>query len=352
MDIITILNDGVIKRASDIFIVAGRPISYRIDNEIIAIDDTKILPDESKQLVQQLFEMSNSRSQKVMDESGSDDFSFAINSLSRFRVSAYFQRGSYAAVVRIIQFELPNPKNIGISDNVLKLAYEHNGLVLIVGPAGNGKSTTMACIIDKINSELNKHIITIEDPLEYLHKHKKSIVSQREINTDVIDYLAALKSSLRQSPNVILLGEMRDYETIDVALTAAETGHLVFSSLHTMGASNTISRIIGVFPSSDKQQVAFQLALSLRAVVSQQLVPAIDGKLIPVFEIMMVTPAIRNLIRENKIHQIDNIISSSISEDMVSMEYALIKLYKEGKITKATAINYAPNAETIKKKID
>ncbi|MGB4984366.1 MAG: PilT/PilU family type 4a pilus ATPase [Erysipelotrichaceae bacterium] len=351
MEIIKILSEGVIKDASDIFIVAGQPVSYRIDNVIIENDDHKTQPEESKKLVEQLFTIANNRTKKLMDETGSDDFSFSINSLSRFRVSTYFQRGSYAAVIRIIQFELPQPKDIGISDNVLKLANEHNGLVLVVGPAGNGKSTTLACIIDRINNEQNKHIITIEDPLEYLHTHKKSIVSQREINSDVSDYLTALKSSLRQSPNVILLGEMRDHETIDVALTAAETGHLVFSSLHTMGAANTISRIIGVFPSSDKQQVSFQLALTLKAVVSQQLVPSVNGKLIPVFEVMVVTPAIRNLIRENKIHQIDNIISSSMNQEMVSMEYSLIKLFKEGKITKETAINYAPNPETIIKKL-
>ena len=225
------------------------------------------------------------------------------------------------------------------------------GLVLITGPAGSGKSTTLACIINEINKTQEKHIITLEDPIEFLHRHQKSIVSQREVKVDTKSYVVALRASLRQSPDVILLGEMRDYETIDVTMTAAETGHLVFSTLHTIGAANTIDRIIDVFPSSQQRQIAVQLSMVLQAIVTQQLVPDINGELIPVFEIMTVTPAIRNMIRDHKIPQIDGILYASNKPDMISTDMSLLNLYKEGKITKETALNYATNEEMLKKKL-
>ena len=213
------------------------------------------------------------------------------------------------------------------------------GLVLITGPAGSGKSTTLACIINEINKTQEKHIITLEDPIEFLHRHQKSIVSQREVKVDTKSYVVALRASLRQSPDVILLGEMRDYETIDVTMTAAETGHLVFSTLHTIGAANTIDRIIDVFPASQQRQIAVQLSMVLQAIVTQQLVPDINGELIPVFEIMTVTPAIRNMIRDHKIPQIDGILYASNKPDMISTDMSLLNLYKEGKITKEEAVS-------------
>ena len=221
----------------------------------------------------------------------------------------------------------------------------------MTGSAGSGKSTTLACLIDQINSTREEHIITLEDPLEFLHRHKKSIVSQREVSSDTESYKVALRASLRQSPDVILLGEMRDYETIDVAMTAAETGHLVFSTLHTIGAANTIDRIIDVFPANQQRQIAVQLSMVLQAVVSQQLIPATDGTQVPAFEVMTVTPAIRNMIRDNKIPQIDGTVYSANKKDMHSMDYSLQQLVKSGKATAETALSYATNPEMLKKKL-
>ena len=233
----------------------------------------------------------------------------------------------------------------------MKLSELNKGLVLVTGPAGSGKSTTLACMIEEINETKEDHIITLEDPLEFLHQHKKSIVSQREVNMDTVNYVTSLRAALRQSPDVILLGEMRDYETIQVVMTAAETGHLVFSTLHTIRAANTIERIIDVFPPNQQRQIMIQLASVLQAVISQQLIPTMDGTLIPVFEIMEVTPAIRNMIRDNKIPQIDGTVYSANKEDMHSMDYSLQQLVKSGKVTAETALSYATNPEMLKKKL-
>ncbi|MEG0355209.1 MAG: PilT/PilU family type 4a pilus ATPase, partial [Lachnospiraceae bacterium] len=239
----------------------------------------------------------------------------------------------------------------GIPDTVIGLSNCNKGLVLVTGPAGCGKSTTLACMVDAINAHKERHIITLEDPLEYLHSHKKSIVSQREINIDTESYVTALRAALRQSPDVILLGEMRDQETTTVAMTAAETGHLIISTLHTIGAASTIDRIIDVFPPNQQRQITVQLSMSLQAVVSQQLVPTIDGRRVPAFEIMTVTPAIRNMIRDNKVHQIDGVIYSSSGDDMISMDTSLLSLYQAGSITKETALTYATNADMLAKKL-
>lgn len=223
----------------------------------------------------------------------------------------------------------------------------------MTGPAGSGKSTTLACIINAINEQYEKHIITLEDPLEFLHRHKKSIVSQREIRSDTESYVVALRSSLRQSPDVILLGEMRDFETISIAMTAAETGHLVLSTLHTLGAANTIDRIIDVFPPNQQRQISVQLASVLQAVVSQQLIPSADSSssMVSAFELMTTTPAIKNMIRENKIHQIDGLIYSSSADSMFSMDTSLLSLYKAGRISKEEALVHASNPEMLKRKL-
>ena len=351
MDIIVLLQQAVLNHASDIFVVAGLPVSYRANGRICREKEEKLMPPQTKECVEELYKLAGGRDIRVLEEKGDDDFSFAIPGLSRFRVSAYKQRGSLAAVIRVIAFRLPNSKEIGIPDQVMRLSELNKGLVLVTGSAGSGKSTTLACMVEEINETKEDHIITLEDPLEFLHQHKKSIVSQREVNMDTVNYVTSLRAALRQSPDVILLGEMRDYETIQVVMTAAETGHLVFSTLHTIGAANTIERIIDVFPPNQQRQIMIQLASVLQAVISQQLIPTMDGTLIPVFEIMEVTPAIRNMIRENKVHQIDGLIYSSTGSGMISMDQSLINLYKEGQISKETAILYASNPEMIIKRI-
>ena len=315
------------------------------------LDDQRMEPKDTFQFVSAIYTLAE-RNIDDFDRTGDDDFSFAIPGVSRFRVSTFKQRGSYSAVIRIISFTLPHPSELGIPDAVMELADARSGMILVTGPAGSGKSTTLACLIDKINHEREAHIITLEDPVEFLHRHEKSIVSQREINTDTENYLTALRAALRQSPDVILLGEMRDYETINTAVTAAETGHLIFSSLHTIGATNTIDRIIDVFPASQQHQISIQLASVLQAVVSQKLVPSVSGEMVPAFEIMVLTPAIRNLIREGKVHQIDGIIYTSAAENMIAMDSSILDLYKKGIIDRHTAISEAVNPEIMEKRLN
>ena len=318
--------------------------------QLANINDSRLLPADTEAFVRQIYELAHRPIEPLL-ETGDDDFSFAVQGISRFRVSAYRQRSSLAAVVRVIRFELPDPAALHIPESVLRLADRTKGMVLVTGSAGSGKSTTLACMIDRINSQRPDHIITLEDPLEYLHSHKMSIVSQRETGSDTASYLTALRGALRQSPDVILLGEMRDYETINVAMTAAETGHLLFSSLHTVGAANTIDRILDVFPPNQQHQIAVQLAMVLQAVVSQQLLPTVDGGLLPAFEVMVVNPAIRNMIRENKIHQIDTVIAASSEEGMISMDASILNLLRAGQITERTALTYAANPELLAKKM-
>lgn len=351
MQIEEILSRVTQQGASDIFIVAGLPLSYKMNRQICKDGEAKLMPADTAELVTQIYKIAGDRDMTRLHQCGDDDFSFALRGVARFRINAYKQRGSLSAVIRVITFSIPEYTDMGISDKIIEFADKKKGLVLITGPAGSGKSTTLACMIDHINKTRQAHIITLEDPIEYLHNHNMSIVSQREVVTDTDSYLTALRASLRQSPDVILLGEMRDYETMNVAMTAAETGHLILSTLHTIGASNTIDRIIDAFPPNQQHQIAIQLSMVLQAVVSQQLVPSVDGSLIPVFEIMTLTPAIRNMIRESKVHQIDGVIYSSAADDMIAMDTSLINLYKEGKITEKTALTYATNPDLMQKKM-
>lgn len=351
MNVKELLEQGVLEGASDIFIVAGLPVSYRVEGVITKKSEEKLTPAVTMDLLKQIYELDGQANFDRLLSKGDDDFSFSIPGLSRFRVNVYKQRGTLSAVIRVISFQLPSPEELGIPKSIIETGELSKGLVLVTGPAGSGKSTTLACIIDYINKHKQQHIITLEDPLEFLHRHDQSIVSQREINVDTESYLTALRASLRQSPDVILLGEMRDYETIDVALTAAETGHLIFSTLHTLGATNTIDRIIDVFPASEQSQVAMQLSMALQCVVSMQLVPDVNGQQVAAFEIMTLTPAIRNMIRENKIPQIEGVLYASNKEDMISMDNSLLNLYKAGRITKETAIDYATNPEMLKRKL-
>jgi twitching motility protein PilT len=351
MDITDILKAAISDNASDLFIVANLPISHRIQGNVVIKDGTRLTPADTEELIRQIYHLAKDRDLTRLMSKGDDDFSFAIPGLSRFRVNAYKQRGSLSAVIRVISFSLPDPASICIPDAIINMSRENTGMVLITGPAGNGKSTTLACIIDAINHQRSAHIITLEDPIEYLHRHNKSIISQREINIDTDSYVTALRAALRQSPDVILLGEMRDFETIAVAMTAAETGHLLFSTLHTVGAANTINRIIDVFPANQQRQIAVQLSTVLKAVISQQLVPSVNGTRIPAFEIMMVTPAVRNMIRENKVYQLDGLIANAASDTMQSMDTSLLQLYRKGMITRETAITYATNQDMLARRL-
>ena len=349
MDIVDILKDALNKGASDIFIIAGTSIAYRLSGKIVHAGDNILYGDDTKKLVRQIYDIAALEHVNIDELKTEQDFSFSLAGYGRFRANVYKQRGSIAAVLRNVMFDLPNPKELNIPDSIINLAELNKGIVLVTGSAGSGKSTTLTCMLDRINSTMSKHIITLEDPIEYLHKHKQSIISQREIEVDAKDYANALRAALRQAPDVILVGEMRDFDAINIAMTAAETGQLVLSTLHTIGAANTIDRVIDVFPSIQQHQIRIQLSMVLQAVVSQQLIPGVDGNLVPAFEIMLANNAIRTMIREEKTHQIDTIIQSS--DGMQTMDTDILRLYKEGKINEANAITFASNPELMKKRI-
>lgn len=340
------LERAVKDKASDLFIMAGGRISEKVEKFLCPVSQEILTPKEAERLVTELYVRAD-RSMEEYFRSGDDDFSLSLPGLARFRVNTYRQRGSMAAAVRVVVFEIPDWRKLHIPQQVMDLADMDHGMVLVTGTAGSGKSTTQACIIDRINRTRGCHIITLEDPIEFLHKNQKSLVSQREIAIDSVNYLQALRSCLRQAPDVILLGEMRDQETIRTAMTAAETGHLLIATLHTNGAANTIDRIVDAFPSGQQMQVRVQLSMVLETVVSQQLLPGTDGELVPAYEIMHMNNAIRSMIRESKSHQIDNTIAAAGSEGMISMDNSILGLYQEGKITRETALSYAEHPEQI-----
>ena len=351
MEVEEILAQAMGHGASDILLIAGMPVAYKCNGVILREETDRLLPETSYKLIESIYKLAGDRSMDTLLELGDDDFSFSLPQLSRFRVNTFRQRGSLAAVIRIVSFDMPSHEKLGIPGTVMNFANFTKGMVLVTGPAGSGKSTTLACLIDAINHERSDHIITIEDPIEFLHRHDKSVVSQRELSSDTSSYEAALRAVLRQAPDVILLGEMRDYETIKTAITAAETGHLLISTLHTTGAANTVDRIIDSFPPAQQQQIRIQLSMVLQGVVSQQLVPLIGGGVIPAFEIMVANNAIRNLIRESKAHQIDSVIFSSAAEGMISMDSYLFNLVKEGKITDETAIAFSANSDQLTRRL-
>ena len=335
---------------SDIFILPGAPVTCKVKGDMVALSDDIAKPDGTKLLVQQAYELGGRDMNKLYQE-GDDDFSFALAGLSRFRCNAYIQRGTVAATCRMVAFGLPDPRELGVPDLVMELTRNLNGMILVTGPAGSGKSTTLACMIDRINSERAGHIVTIEDPIEYIHRHKKSLVSQRDVPNDAPTFARALRAALREAPDVILLGEMRDIESIKIAITAAETGHLLMSSLHTTGASKTLDRILDTFPAEQQAQVRMQLSMVLRAVVSQRLVPRIGGGQVAVFEVMTVNPAVQNLIRDGRTHQIDNAIFGGAGQGMISMDNELQRLYRAGVISRDVAITYAVSPETLSKRL-
>ena len=342
------LQMAVDRNASDVFIVAGGPVGIKTGGRIDPADDIRLMPDMTAALITETYEFAK-RSMDKLTTTGDDDFSFAVGGLARFRVNAYQQRGSLAAVIRIVSFSIPDYTRMGIPENIMNLSELTYGMVLVTGTAGSGKSTTQACIVDRVNHTRNCHIITLEDPIEFLHRDDKSIVSQREIAIDTQDFLSALRSCLRQAPDVIQLGELRDAETIRTAMTAAETGHLLIATLHTKGAVNTVDRIIDTFPADQQAQIRIQLSSVLRTVVCQQLLPKNGGGLVPAFEIMNMTNAVKSMIRDNKTHQISNAIAAGASDGMISMNQSILALYKQGAITKEVALEYCDNPEQLQR---
>ena len=351
MEIEKYLEQAVASRASDLFIIAGGTVSMKLDGHLQSISQERLLPPRTKTLISEIYTLAE-RSMESYLEQGDDDFAFAIPGLARFRVNAYRQRGSLAAVIRVVSFKIPDWQQIHIPQKIMDLAATSHGMILMTGTAGSGKSTTQACIIDRINQTRDCHIITLEDPIEFLHRNQRSIVSQREIAVDTADYLSALRACLRQAPDVILLGEMRDPETIQTTITAAETGHLIIATLHTKGAVNAIDRIIDSFPSSHQAQIRMMLSMVLHTVVSQQMLPDKNGGMVPAFEIMHVNGAIRSMIRDNKSHQINNAIAAGAREGMVTMDQAILELYQQGMITRETALNYADAPDLIRRQMN
>ena len=350
MEIQQILQQAITCGASDIFLIPGVPVTYKVHGNQNR-EGERLTPQDTHALVQGIYQLCGRAAACIDQPQEDDDFSFAVANLGRFRVNVMHQRGSVASVIRAIQFGIPTPEQLHLPPEVMQAAQYQKGLILVTGSAGSGKSSTLACLIDAINHARTGHIITMEDPIEYVHRHGSCIVTQREIYTDCPSYLSALRSALRESPDVILLGEMRDHETMETAITAAETGELMLSTLHTTGAANSVDRIIDSFPAAQQAQIRVQLSMVLRAVISQQLVPTLDGHLRPVFEIMKGNPAIRNLIRESKTYQIDGAIQAGAAEGMCTMESGLLALYHDGLISAETAMTYSLNLDSMKRKL-
>ena len=335
--------------ASDVHVSVGIPPRCRINGELVTIGEDKIMPADAKALVEQMIP---GRLVERFNQEGEVDFSYAIRNVGRFRVNIFRQRGTMSFVIRLVNTTIPAPEQLGLSREVVELTAKKRGLVLVTGPTGSGKSTTLASLINIINQKYKKHIITLEDPIEYLHTHAKSVVNQREIGIDTQSYAAALRAALREDPDVILVGEMRDLDTIATAVTAAETGHLVFSTLHTIGAVATIDRIIDVFPTHQQAQIKLQLATLLEAIISQQLLPTEDRKgRVAAFEIMFANSAIRNLIREGKSHQITSIIQTSKQSGMITMDDALYELQHSRKISKEDALEFAQDRNALARRL-
>lgn len=335
--------------ASDVHITVGVPPKMRVNGKLITMDFERLLPADTKLL---LDEIMTKQQKERFEESGEYDMSFSIIGQGRYRANAYKQRGSVALALRLVGTQVPSAESLGLPASVIDLYQRKRGLVLVTGPTGSGKSTTLAAIIDKINSNRECHVITLEDPIEYLHQHRLSMVNQREIGLDSRNYAAALRAALREDPDVILVGEMRDFETISVAITAAETGHLVLSSLHTIGAASTVDRIIDVFPPHQQQQIRVQFANVLEAVVSQQLIPKADGSgRVAAFEVLHANHAVRNLIREAKSHQLMSVMQTNRKAGMIVMDEAIMQLYAQGQITKDMAVQFAQDPDGMANKL-
>lgn len=337
---IEVLLEEVVKRkASDLHLQVGLPPMLRVDGSLVAVSGADSLTDEAVEGL--IFAILDEDQKQILLKDKEFDFSFAFGDLGRFRVNAFHERGNLAAALRLIPNEMQTVEQLGLPEAVKKFADYPRGLVLITGPTGSGKSTTLASLIHKINAERSSHVITIEDPIEYTHKSKKSVIVQREVHYDTYSISAALRSVLRQDPDVVLIGEMRDLETIAAAITIAETGHLVFATLHTNSAAQSIDRMIDVFPPHQQPQIRAQLSNILMAICSQRLVPAIGGGRVAAAEVLIGTPAVRNIIREGKTHQLDAVIQTGGEYGMQSMDKQLVNLIHEGTITYDEARNVA-----------
>ena len=344
MNMVELLQDAVQRKASDLHITVGVPPVFRLDGGLVPSGHSKLLPPDTDRL---LAEITTPEQRERFYQSGELDTSYALPGVSRFRVNAFRQRGATAMVLRVVAENVPTFEQLGLPDVLKSLARKSRGLVLVTGPTGSGKSTTLAAMINLINMERECHIITLEDPIEYLHRHNRCIVNQREVNSDTKSFANGLRAALREDPDVILVGEMRDMETISIAVTAAETGHLVFATLHTSDAAQTIDRIIDVFPPHQQQQIRIQLSLTLQGIVAQQLLPRTDGKgRVAAMEILVATPAIRNLIREGKSHQIISAIQTGAKVGMQAMDMSLRELSRKGVVTYEEALMRASDPET------
>lgn len=333
------------QRASDLHLVVGSAPTLRIDGRLIAIEREPVLvPERATELVMSLL----TEDQRGLLAANKElDFSFQFGHQGRFRINVYNQRGSLAAALRLIPAKVPSIDELNLPAVVRQFSDLRQGFVLVTGPTGHGKSSTLAALIELINQSRSEHILTIEDPIEFMYQNKLSVISQRELHADTHSWQVALRSALREDPNVVLVGEMRDYETIAAALTVAETGHLVFATLHTNSAAQTIDRIIDVFPEHQQAQVRLQLSNTLEVVMAQRLIPATTGGRIPAVEVLMATPAVKNTIREGKTHQIDNIIQTSGEIGMVSLESSLANWVKVGKLSLDVACQYALRPEEV-----
>jgi twitching motility protein PilT len=342
-----LLRECVEKNGTDLHICVGIPPIVRIDGQLTPLNYTRFTPQITQRIV---YDILSDEDIQTFENTLELDFSYSLQRVSRFRVNVFRDRGAVAAAFRTIPAKIPTLSDLGLPSILVELTRKPRGLVLVTGPTGSGKSTTLAAMINQINNERAMHIITIEDPIEYLHTHKMSVINQRELGTDTKSFAGALRASLREDPDVILVGEMRDLETTSLAITAAETGHLVFATLHTNNAAETVDRVVDQFPPSQQEQIRVQLSNNIQAVISQQLLPrnGVPGR-VAAIEVMIANPAIRNLIREAKAHQMTTIIQTSSAQGMQTMDQALRDLYARGLISYEEAINRAQSVDELKK---
>ncbi len=335
----------VVKRkASDLHLTVGSPPQLRVDGKLVKMEAENLEPEDTKKLA---YSIMNEKQRQKFEEKSELDLSFGIEQLSRFRCNVFMQRGNVAVAIRQIPFRIPTFEELGVPKVVSEFANLPRGLVLVTGPTGSGKSTTLAALLDKINRERHVHILAVEDPIEYLHRHQNSIVNQREVHSDTQSFASALKYALREDPDVVLVGEMRDLETVEAALNISETGHLAFATLHTNSCPESITRIVDIFPTNQQEQIRVTLSFVIQAVVTQQLIPRVGGGRVLALEIMICTPAIRALIRDDKLHQIYSLMQAGQKYGMKTMNMSLAELYLARKITLGEALGRSANVQEL-----